>query len=178
MTSLTGVNVIQYYQTILYKSLGIGSTTILALAGVYGTVAFVSNLITTIFLTDQWGRRKMILAGLCGIILVEIYAAVMQREFQNTNNRFDGMLNSTTWLYGAEILPIALRSKIMGIGAASHFIVNVGIVAYLYFPETKRKTLEEIAAAFGDKVVLLDETQQDPTSLKPGMEEVDDVSPV
>lgn len=31
-------------------------------------------------------------------------------------------------------------------------------MAYLYFPETRRKTLEEIAAAFGDKVVLVDET--------------------
>lgn len=29
----------------------------------------------------------MILAGLSGIIVVEIYAAVMQKEFQNTNNR-------------------------------------------------------------------------------------------
>lgn len=36
------------------------------------------------------------------------------------------MLNSTTWLYGAEVLPIALRSKVMGLAAASHFIVNVG----------------------------------------------------
>jgi hypothetical protein len=99
----------------------------------------------------------MILAGLLGIIVVEIYAAVMQREFQNTNNRVgkgfailgiylfvvtycefptrlkfvgltylqDGLLNSTTWLYGAEVLPIALRSKVMGPAAASHFIVNV-----------------------------------------------------
>lgn len=204
MTSLTGVNVIQYYQTILYKSLGIGSTSILALAGVYGTTAFTSNLLTTLFLTDQWGRRKMILAGLSGIIIVEIYAAVMQREFQNTDNRvgkgfavlgiylfvvvYYGMLNSTTWLYGAEILPIALRSKVMGLAAASHFIVNVGIteagpsafanikenyyyvfvgcslfflvVAYLYFPETRRKTLEEIAAAFGDKVVVLTDAER------------------
>lgn len=30
---------------------------------------------------------RMILAGLSGIIIVEIYAAVMQREFQNTDNR-------------------------------------------------------------------------------------------
>lgn len=29
----------------------------------------------------------MILTGLGGIIIVEIYAAVMQREFQNTDNR-------------------------------------------------------------------------------------------
>lgn len=45
---------------ILYKSLGIESKTILALAGVYGTMAFVSNAITTKFLTDQWGRRKSV----------------------------------------------------------------------------------------------------------------------
>lgn len=47
------------------------------------------------------------------------------------------MLNSTTWLYGAEVLPIALRSKVMGLASASHFIVNVaGMVTYttiLYF---------------------------------------------
>lgn len=75
------------HQTILYKSLGINSTTILALAGVYGTCAFVSNAITTKFLTDQWGRRPMILTGLAGVVIIEIYASVMQREFQNTNNK-------------------------------------------------------------------------------------------
>jgi len=97
----------------------------------------------------------------------------------------DGMINSTTWTYAAEILPIALRSKVMGLGALSHFLVNVAIteagptafakikqnyyyvfvgcttffliMAYFYFPETKQKSLEEIAAAFGDKVVLPDE---------------------
>ncbi|EXJ89594.1 hypothetical protein A1O3_02661 [Capronia epimyces CBS 606.96] len=201
MTSLTGVNVIQYYQTILFKSLGINSHMILILASVYGTIAFLSNALTTRFLTDQWGRRKMILAGLMGIIVIEIYAAVMQREFQNSNNQvgkgfavlgiylfvttYYGMLNSTTWLYGAEVLPIALRSKVMGLASASHFIVNVAlteagpsafanihenyyyvfvacsafflVIAYFYFPETKQRSLEEIAADFGDKIVLIDE---------------------
>lgn len=115
------------------------------------------------------------------------------------------MLNSTTWLYGAEVLPIALRSKVMGLAASSHFIVNVAsmlhpenglflnwsanifsvteagpsafanihenyyyvfvvcsafflAIAYFYFPETKQKTLEEVAAAFGDRVVDQDES--------------------
>ncbi|KAK5800906.1 hypothetical protein VI817_003118 [Penicillium citrinum] len=190
MTSLTGVNVIQYYQTILYKSLGIGSHTILALAAVYGTVAFLSNAITTKYMTDQWGRRKMMIAGLAGIVLIEIYAAVMQRVFQNTDNRVGkGFailgIYLTTWLYGAEVLPIALRSKVMGLAAASHFIVNVAItevgpsafanihenyyyvfvacsafflvIAYFFFPETKQKTLEEVAAAFGDRVIAADD---------------------
>lgn len=39
----------------------------------------------------------------------------------------DGMLNSTTWLYGAEVLPMGIRSKVMGLAAASHFIVNVAV---------------------------------------------------
>ncbi|PIG80787.1 MFS monosaccharide transporter (Hxt8) [Aspergillus arachidicola] len=168
---------------ILYKSLGIDSHTILALAAVYGTIAFLVNCLTTKYLTDQWGRRKMLLSGLAGIIVIEIYAAVMQREFQNTDNQvgkgfavlgiylfvvaYYGMLNSTTWLYGAEVLPISLRSKVMGLAAASHFIVNVAssstylFVAYFYFPETKQKTLEEIAASFGDKVVALGENGKD-----------------
>ncbi len=29
-----------------------------ALAAVYGTIAFLSNAITTKYLTDSWGRRK------------------------------------------------------------------------------------------------------------------------
>lgn len=87
MTALTGVNVIQYYQTILFKDLGLGTKTILALAGVYGTLAFISNAVTTLFLTDQWGRRKMILTGLFLIIFIEIYAAIMQKEFSDSKNR-------------------------------------------------------------------------------------------
>lgn len=59
-TSLTGVNVIQYYQTILYKSLGMDPKTILALAGVYGTLSFLINAVATTYLTDQWGRRKYV----------------------------------------------------------------------------------------------------------------------
>lgn len=203
VTSLTGVNVIQYYQTILYQSLGIEKRTILALTAVYGTVAFVSNSITTKWLLDQWGRRKMLLSGMAGIVIIEIYTAVMQREFQNSDSQvgkgfailgiylfvawYYSMMNSTTWLYGAEVLPVGIRSSVMGLAAASHFVVNVAIteagpsafanirenyyyvfvscttfflvVGYFYFPETRRKTLEEIASAFGDRVIDIDENQ-------------------
>ena len=37
------------------------------------------------------------------------------------------------------------------VGCTAFFVV----MAYFYFPETRRKSLEEIAAAFGDKVVTL-----------------------
>ncbi|KAJ3556515.1 hypothetical protein NPX13_g10118 [Xylaria arbuscula] len=192
LTSVTGVNVIQYYQTNLYKSLGIGSKMILALAAIWGTTAFISNAIAVLILPDRWGRRKMLLAGLVSVILTEIYSAVLQREFQHTDNRvgkgtavLDGLINSVTWLYGSEIMPFFIRSKMVGLSAVAHYTVNVAfteagptafanigenyyyvfvaictlylVVVYLYFPETKQKTLEEIAAAFGDQVVEIKE---------------------
>ncbi|KAI0413942.1 putative MFS monosaccharide transporter [Xylaria grammica] len=197
LTSVTGVNVIQYYQTNLYKSLGIDSKTILALAAVWGTTAFISNVIAVLILPDRWGRRKMLLAGIICVILTELYSAVLQREFQHTDNRvgkgfailgiyifavcYYGLINSVTWLYGSEIVPFFIRSKMVGVSAVAHYTVNVAftqagptafanigenyyyvfvsictiylVLVYFYFPETKQKSLEEIAAAFGDRVV-------------------------
>ena len=105
MTSLTGVNVIQYYQTILFESLGIGSHMILALAGIYGTIALSTNLMTTIFVTDRWGRRPMILTGLTAVICIEIYAAIMQMKFQNTDNTVGKAFCSTRY----ELLPLSTK---------------------------------------------------------------------
>lgn len=201
MTSVTGINVIQYYQSRLYKSLGVEANNILALAGAWGTCALISNVLAVYFLPDRWGRRRMLLTGISCIGLSEIYTAVMQREFQNTDSRlgkgfavlglylfvifYYGMLNSVTWLYGAEILPTFIRNRVVATSAASHYIVNVALTEsgpsalsnigenfyyvfvgccacyfvgiYMFFPETKQKTLEEIAAAFGDRVVQVDE---------------------
>ncbi|KAI1617173.1 putative MFS monosaccharide transporter [Exophiala viscosa] len=204
LTAITGVNVIQYYQTTLYKSLGIQSKTVLALTAVWGTCAFLSSALSIPFLPDRMGRRNMLLAGTAWVILTEIYAAVMQREFQDTNNRvgkgfailgiyvftvgYYALINPVTWLYGAEVLPVALRNKFMGVAAFCHYAVNVSIteagpsaflhvrenyyyvfvgccavylfIIYFFYPETKQKTLEEVAAAFGDEVVEV-EVHQD-----------------
>ncbi|KAL5327163.1 hypothetical protein ACEPPN_004855 [Leptodophora sp. 'Broadleaf-Isolate-01'] len=203
MTSLTGTNVVGYYQTILYKGLGFNPKVVLCLAGAYGTVGFISNSLTTVFLTDAWGRRKMLITGLAGVCFWEVYSAIMLREFNGSNNTvgkgftiagiyifcvtYFGMINSTTWLYGAEVVPIILRNRVMGVASFFHFVVNVAItqagptafanihenyfyvfvgcsffflvMAYFFFPETKQKSLEEIAASFGDKVVLLTEME-------------------
>ncbi|KAJ0278307.1 hypothetical protein COL940_007310 [Colletotrichum noveboracense] len=166
-------------------------------------------------------RRRvlvMLLAGVAWVIVVEIYCAVMQRSFQNTDNRigkgfailgiylfavgYYSLINPVTWIYGAEVLPISIRSKIMGVAAAAHYIVNVGVtqagpsafatihenyyyvfvgccsvffvIIYLYYPETKQKTLEEIAAAFGDRVVEIEDHQA--ANMMAGTEAKGDVS--
>jgi hypothetical protein len=51
------------------------------------------------------------------------------------------------------------------------------VLIYFYFPETNQKTLEEIAAAFGDKVVEVEHSQLAVTGLalesKGGVERVE-----
>lgn len=115
-------------------------------------------------------------------------------------------------MYTAEILPIAVRSKVMGLGGFIMFAVSVGLieaapeafatikqnyyyvfvgctavlwmVGYLCFPETKNRTLEEVAAAFGDKVVDVPASEGtsetgvvvDGESKKEGMVKVDSVT--
>lgn len=92
-----------------------------------------------------------------------------------------GTLESVCPIYTAEILPIALRSKVIGIAAfvlfsitvalteaapsafanikQNYYYVFVGctvvmwVIGYYWLPETKGRTLEEIAAAFGDEIV-------------------------
>lgn len=58
-------------------------------------------------------------------------------------------LNGLTFVYryGAEVLPMTLRSKVMGLAAASHFIVNVGITeagptAFANIKEVRTTTIE------------------------------------
>jgi MFS family permease len=60
---------------------------VLALAALFGTFAFISNAISVFIVPDRLGRRKMLLAGCVWVVATEIYAAVMQRKFENTDNR-------------------------------------------------------------------------------------------
>ncbi|KAK7441769.1 hypothetical protein VKT23_009208 [Stygiomarasmius scandens] len=195
MTSLTGVNVINYYQTTLYKQLGITGHRVLLLAAIYGTVGVVINIFS-LRLLDTYGRVKLLGFGSMGLCIDLIYSALMARYFAGSDNAVGkgfGILgiylftaiyylgiNSTTWLYGVEILPIFLRSKVTGLASLSHFVWNIAlteagpsafanihenyyyvfvgttffstICVFLFFPETKGRTLEMIAAEFGDEI--------------------------
>lgn len=192
----------------------------------------------------------MLLAGISCVIATEVYCAVLQHVYQDTDNRvgkgfailgiyifvvcycesvsaclqylsdnsIDALINSVTWLYGAEVMPVSVRSKMVGLSAVAHYVVNVarksttshvdntiliqhshaswsecihehprklllclcwmlrrvsghylsllprGTTPLFYrssrthtlmSKQTKQRTLEEIASAFGDKVVTV-----------------------
>ncbi|KAI5366035.1 putative major facilitator, sugar transporter, major facilitator superfamily [Septoria linicola] len=197
MPSLTGAQVIGYFQVRLYQALGIEVNTRLILAGAYGTVCFLAVTITDKFVIDRWGRRKLMLSGLAGSVLCLIYSAVMQWQFQFSGNKVGkafavlgiylltvvhyAAFGSAPGIYQAEVLPVALRSKVMGFTGATSFAIIAGlseaapiafstirhnfyyvfpgptvlflIFAYLMFPETKQRMLEEIPSSFGDRVM-------------------------
>ncbi|KAK7441767.1 hypothetical protein VKT23_016430 [Stygiomarasmius scandens] len=207
LTAASGINVINYYQTTLYENLGIAGHQVLLLAACYGTVGIVMNVIS-LRLMDTVGRVKLLIYGCGGICVDLVYSALMARFFANSDNKLAkgwGILglyvytaiyylgiNSTTWLYGVEILPMSLRSRVTGLAALCHFVVNVGLTQagpsafanihenyyyvfivtmfiatigiHLYFPETKGRSLEMIAKEFGDKVVVSPLTDADATA--------------
>jgi len=66
----------------------------------------------------------MILTGLSGIIIVEIYAAVMQREFQNTENKIGkGFAVLGIYLFVVTYCTISLHP-------------NNRLIADTFFPQT------------------------------------------
>ncbi|KAH7344744.1 putative MFS monosaccharide transporter [Rhizoctonia solani] len=201
---LSGVNVISmllngatgYYQTILYAGVGITGKTVLLLSGAYGTLGPLVNLVS-LWKVDSWGRTRSLFWGAVGLVVDLTLVMVLTRFYAGTTNVVgQGFViafifcytviyylgfNSVTWIYGAEVLPVHIRSKGNALAAFSHFIfniavnqaaptafVNIGyrfyalfialnlctvIIVWAYFPETKGLSLEEIAVLFGDEIV-------------------------
>ncbi|KAG8781887.1 hypothetical protein FRC12_021421 [Ceratobasidium sp. 428] len=195
-TSLSGVNVIGYYQTILYAGVGITGKTVLLLSGVYGTLGPLMNLVS-LWKVDTWGRTRSLFWGAIALVIDLTLVMVLTRFFAGTTNIVgQGFViafifcytmiyylgfNSVTWIYGAEVLPMHIRSKGNALAAFSHFVFNIAVnqaaptafarvgykfyslfialnlctavIVWAYFPETKGLSLEEIAVLFGDEVV-------------------------
>lgn len=84
-TQLSGINVINYYQTDLYKSLGITGHTVTLLASIYGMVGPLANVICLYFV-DSWGRRKTLwITGIIMAIDISLVMA-MTASFSHTDN--------------------------------------------------------------------------------------------
>ncbi len=84
-TQLSGINVINYYQTDLYKGLGITGHNVTLLASIYGMCGPLANVICLYFV-DSWGRK--ITLWITGIIMTIDIALVMAMTaaFQKSDN--------------------------------------------------------------------------------------------
>ncbi|KAF2797587.1 general substrate transporter [Melanomma pulvis-pyrius CBS 109.77] len=198
-TQLSGINVINYFQTDLYKSLGQTGHMVTLLAGVYGLVGPLANVIC-LYYVDTWGRKKTLwITGLAMALDMSLVMALSGAYGKSDNTIAKGFsiafifcfsiiyslgYNSIHYIYVPEIMTMAIRAKGSSISVICNVLINIifnqvspiaftdvgykyyslfictnllgAVVVFLIFPETKGKTLEEIALIFGEEVIVAD----------------------
>lgn len=195
MMKLSGSNIIQNYQSIMYNSLGYEGRTVLLIGALYGFMAVIGQVINVFFVADHWTRRMTVISGsYCLAVLLAILTALSSLSQGGSSPdgsragvafiflfafAYSFFFNSINWVIVAEIFPLNTRG--LGVGfavftqsitaiwlsyAASlafdaidwkfYFIfiacnVFAGTTYFLFLPETRFLSLEEVAAKFGDE---------------------------
>ncbi|RAL15344.1 sugar porter family MFS transporter [Aspergillus homomorphus CBS 101889] len=199
-TQMTGVNVIGYYQTVMYNTLGITGNRNTLVAGIYNCVGPLTNLIFIVFLLDRVGRRKPMLFGTVAITIALICEAALNSQIKPGEVSrgysiggvffifcvtcfFSLSFGPTSWTYMAEVMPMQIRGRgtafatavgnwtvstlwaqvspiaLGSIGWKFYFIFvafNICVTfptVFLFFKETKQKSLEEIDLLFGGRAL-------------------------
>ncbi|KAL4864660.1 hypothetical protein BDV12DRAFT_9068 [Aspergillus spectabilis] len=198
-TQMTGINVINYYQTIMYEHLGITGNTNLLVTGIYNCLGPIANLLFILFVLDKVGRRRPMMFGAIGITIALFCEAALNSQNEDGEKRgysiggvffifcvtiiFSWSFGPCSWVYMAEVMPMQIRGRgnafATGIGnwtvstlwaqvspialgkigwkfyfifAGWNICVTLPIV-YLFFVETKQKSLEDIDLLFGGRAL-------------------------
>jgi len=126
-TQLTGINVIGYYQTIMYNALGITGHRALLVAGIYNCVGPIANLFFIFFILDRVGRKKPLLLGALCITLALFAEAGLNAANPDGTRRgysyagvfflflvsviFSLSFGPISWVYMSEIMPMQIRGR-------------------------------------------------------------------
>lgn len=124
------INVIGYYNTILYKNLGITGDKNLLVTAFYNLVGPICNLFFIVFILDRVGRKKPLLFGTIGISIALICEAVIGSQVEGaTGSRRDSLSGAgifflflvscifsvsfgpISWVYASEIMPLSIRGR-------------------------------------------------------------------
>ncbi|MHB8413506.1 MAG: MFS transporter [Candidatus Acidiferrales bacterium] len=185
----TGINTVIYYAPTIFQFAGLHSASAAILATVGVGIVNVALTIVALRVIDRAGRRPLLLYGLVGMIL-----SLALLGFAFLSSTLSSMvawiavislglyvacfaigLGPVFWLMIAEIYPLKIRGRAMGVATVANWGSNlivaltflsllhvlgrpwtfwlygiVGIVAWIFVyrlvPETKGRTLEEIEA--------------------------------
>ncbi|KAH8427191.1 sugar porter family MFS transporter [Aspergillus melleus] len=126
-TQMTGINVINYYQNIMYENLGITGNRATLVTGIYNVVGPLANLIFITFFLDRVGRKKPLLFGAAAITVALVCeAALNSQNLDGTRTGysiggvfflfcvtciFSASFGSISWVYMSEVMPMQIRGK-------------------------------------------------------------------
>ncbi|KAL2837551.1 general substrate transporter, partial [Aspergillus pseudoustus] len=124
---MTGINVIGYYQNIMYESLGITGNTATLVTGIYNVVGPLANLIFITFLLDRVGRRIPLLIGAAGITIALACEGALNSQNEDGSRHgysiggvfflfcvtviFSMSFGSISWVYMSEVMPMQIRGR-------------------------------------------------------------------
>lgn len=189
---ISGINLITYYiGKTLQENLGFSDVKSRILAAANGTEYFLASW-AAVFFIEKMGRRPLMLGGAAGQCICMIVLAVLDvPRIKNSGSGppiasvvFYFLFNTSfawgwlgmTWLYPAEITPLAIRAQANGISTSANWIFNflvvmvtpimfqnigyntystfavlnfvILVVTFFIFPETAGRSLEEMSAIF------------------------------
>ncbi|KXH32490.1 mandelate racemase/muconate lactonizing enzyme domain-containing protein [Colletotrichum nymphaeae SA-01] len=130
MMKLSGSNIIQNYQSVMYNSLGYEGQTVLLIGGLYGFMAVIGQIINVFFVADHWTRRITVISGSFTLAVLLAVLTALSKLFQDDSNpagsragvafiflfafAYSFFFNSVNWVLVAEIFPLDLRG--VGVG--------------------------------------------------------------
>lgn len=143
MMKLSGSNIIQTYQSIMYESLGYKGRTVLLLGGFYGFMAVIGQILNVFLVADHWTRRGTVIPGYFVLALFLSVLTALSRY--STDEGLDTVaisragiafvylfafgysfyFNSINWVLVAEIFPLDLRAVGVGFSVFSQSLTAI-----------------------------------------------------
>ncbi|KAF4630124.1 hypothetical protein G7Y89_g8015 [Cudoniella acicularis] len=195
----TQMNVIGYYQVVMYEALGFTGGKSIMIAGIYNCIGPLATLICEGVVNSQnvdGTHHGLSIAGVFFIFLVTIIfsfsfgpvswvymSEVMPMQIRARGNAFaTGIGNWLVATFWAQLSPIALGKigwKFYFIFVTFNILVTFPVI-FLFFKETKQVSLEDIDLLFGERALgtLLDDLNKEGTEIGKGDLEIPGVQEV
>ncbi|KAI5304612.1 hypothetical protein KEM56_006261 [Ascosphaera pollenicola] len=125
-TQSTGTNVINYYQTVMYRNLGIKGDNVSLMACFFNMVGPITNIFFITLLIDRVGRRRPLLYGCAAITTCLLLEGICNSQnVHGDRNGLSGLgilwiylvsvffslsFGPISWTYMSEIMPYQVRS--------------------------------------------------------------------
>ena len=158
MMKLSGSNIIQNYQSVMYNSLGYKGQTVLLIGALNGFMAVIGQIINVFFVADHWTRRVTVITGSFCLAVILAILTGLSKNFTDSSHpagsragvafvflfafTYSFFFNSVNWVLVAEIFPLDLRG--VGVG----FAVFTQACTAIWLSYTASIAFEEISWRF------------------------------